>query len=129
MKMVTTQTIKLFQMPYKLFSFPYNKTIYISRMSTLLHPSLIRNIQHLSDMRVDNVPLIPAFPLTEVVKALLNVHAYRSTLGEQHVKQVSWLQGFLVCVVLGSAGSCTVALIRGEPLSVIYNDEFWITYG
>ncbi|KAF1806815.1 hypothetical protein FB192DRAFT_1272785 [Mucor lusitanicus] len=98
-------------------------------MSTLLHPSLIRYIQHLSDMRIGNVPFIPALPLTEIIKALLNVHAYRSALGEQHVKQVTWLQGFLVCIVLGSAGSCTVALIRGEPLGVIYNDEFWITYG
>lgn len=83
----------------------------------------------MSDMRIDNVPFIPALPLTETVKALLNVYAYRLTLGEQNVKRVAWLQGFLVCIVLGSAGSCTVALVRGEPLGVIYKDEFWMLYG
>ncbi|CAO3611085.1 unnamed protein product [Mucor fragilis] len=98
-------------------------------MSILLRPFLIDNIQHMSDMRIDNVPFIPALPLTETVKALLNVYAYRLTLGEQNVKRVAWLQGFLVCIVLGSAGSCTVALVRGEPLGVIYKDEFWMLYG
>ena len=99
-------------------------------MSTLLRPFLIDSIQHLSNMHIDNVPpFIPALPLTEIVKALLNVYAYRSTLGEQHVKRVAWLQGFLVCIVLGSAGACTVALIRGEPFGVVYKDEFWILYG
>ncbi|KAK4520822.1 Glucose-6-phosphate 1-dehydrogenase [Mucor velutinosus] len=98
-------------------------------MSILLHPSLIDNVQLLSDMRINNVPFMPALPLTEIVKALLNVYAYRSALGEQHVKRVTWLQGFLACIVLGSAGSCTVAVIRGEPLGVIYKDEFWILYG
>ncbi|GAN10081.1 hypothetical protein MAM1_0318c09616 [Mucor ambiguus] len=98
-------------------------------MSILLHPSLVENIQHLSDVRIDNVPAIPALPLIEILKALLNVHAYRSALGELHVKRITWLQGFFVCIVLGSAGSCTVALIRGEPLGVIYKDEFWISYG
>ncbi len=96
---------------------------------SILYPSLIDQIQHISDVRIENVPLIQVLPLTEVVKALLNVYAYRSALGEQNVQQTTWLQGLVVCVVLGSAGSCTVALMRGEPIGIIYKDEFWILYG
>lgn len=96
---------------------------------SILYPSLIDHIKHMSDVRIENVPLIQVLPLTEVVKALLNVYAYRSALGEQNVQQTTWLQGLVVCVVLGSAGSCTVALMRGEPIGIIYKDEFWILYG
>lgn len=95
---------------------------------SILYPSLIDRIQHISDVRIENVPVIQVLPLTEGVKALLNVYAYRSALGEQNVQQTTWLQGLVVCVALGSAGSCTVALMRGEPIGIIYKDEFWILY-
>lgn len=95
---------------------------------SILYPFLIDNIQHLSNVNIENIPLIQVLPLTEVIKAILNVYAYRSALGEQNAKRITWLQGFLVCIVVGSAGTCTVALLRGEPIGVINKDEFWILY-
>lgn len=95
---------------------------------SILYPFLIDNIQHLSNVNIENIPLIQVLPLTEVIKAILNVYAYRSALGEQNSKRITWLQGFLVCIVVGSAGTCTVALLRGEPIGVINKNEFWTLY-
>lgn len=95
---------------------------------SILYPFLIDSIQYLSTLNIENIPLIQVLSLTEVIKAIINVYAYRSALGEQNIKQITWLQGFLVCIIVGSAGTSTVALLRGEPISVINKNEFWILY-
>ncbi|KAI8975627.1 hypothetical protein BDF20DRAFT_879747 [Mycotypha africana] len=67
--------------------------------------------------------------VTEIIKAVLNAYTYRKALGEENANSVTWLQGYIVCVILGSGGASTVSLLRGEALSILYKDDFWIING
>ncbi|KAI8878025.1 hypothetical protein K501DRAFT_196848 [Backusella circina FSU 941] len=67
-------------------------------------------------------------PLGLLAKALLTVSSYKTALGTQADK-VPFLQGFTSCVLLASAGTNTVAILRGESIGVLKNTPFWLTFG
>lgn len=89
---------------------------------------LVRAAQALSSLSI-KAPFIESLSISTLCKAILNIYAYRSGLSEESVKRLSWLQGYVVCIILGSAGSGTVSLLRGEPLDALAKNDFWLIYG
>jgi hypothetical protein len=61
-----------------------------------------------------------------LAKALLTVSGYKTAMGSH---KVPFLQGFISCILLGSAGPNTVALLRGESIGLLKNTPFWLTFG
>ncbi|KAI7904839.1 uncharacterized protein BX663DRAFT_559795 [Cokeromyces recurvatus] len=103
--------------------------IFIKMNAIFYLQQLTHGIQYIRNLKVAIPPFFSELPLAEIVKAILIIHAYRTSIGEGNVKHISWVQGFISCIILSSAGTCTVALLRGEPFSVIYKDEIWFIYG
>lgn len=95
----------------------------------IIPTSVVRAIHTLSKLHIV-APFIQELSLTEIFKAFLNVYMYRVTLGDENVKQISWLQGYIVVVIAGVAGSVNVALLRGTPIiDILRQTDIWIMYG
>ncbi|KAI9485892.1 MAG: hypothetical protein EXX96DRAFT_546932 [Benjaminiella poitrasii] len=90
---------------------------------------LTLSVQYIANLKIVLPFFLNELHLCEFAKATLIAHAYRSALGERDVKRISWLQSFFVCIFLSSSGTCTVAILRGEPFGIINKDEIWLIYG
>lgn len=95
----------------------------------VISTSIVQGIHTMSRLEIVIPLLIQELSVTEIFKAFLNVYTYRLTLGEQNVKEISWLQGYIVAVVSGSAGGTTISIVRGAPIDVLHQTDFWIIYG
>lgn len=74
------------------------------------------------------LPYISSISLLAFLHAIQVSQAYRNILKENHVS-IGWFQGLFAIIMMAAGGGCTVSLLRGEPLGILRNDQFWAVYG
>ncbi|CAO3672062.1 unnamed protein product [Umbelopsis vinacea] len=74
------------------------------------------------------LPYISSISLLAFLHAIQVSQAYRNILKENHVN-IGWFQGLFAIIMMAAGGGCTVSLLRGEPLGILRNDQFWAVYG
>ncbi|ORX54975.1 hypothetical protein DM01DRAFT_1335269 [Hesseltinella vesiculosa] len=80
------------------------------------------------DLLNTNIHIEPfTFRILDIMFGLYINYLYRHSLGP-NAAQIGWLQGYLATIVMASGGGCTIALLRGEPLGILKNNEFWIVH-
>ncbi|KAI9275306.1 hypothetical protein BY458DRAFT_507043, partial [Sporodiniella umbellata] len=78
----------------------------------------------LADLKLD-IPLVDyKLPLLSVLYAIFINYSYRSALGIRY-NQIGWYQGLLATLFMAAGGGSTVSVLRGEPINILKNNEFW----